>query len=388
MARASSSVALSCIASGRPVIFDSVTSKSTEDAKPRAWVEVDLGALVRNARTLERHARTRLLPMVKADAYGLGAVPVAKALDALDLYAFGVSSIAEGEELRRGGIDRQILVFTPTLPKDFARLAAAKLTPTLATAEGISTWKSVSNGAQWHLAIDTGMNRAGIRWQDGDSLATALKDFPPEGAFTHFHSSQREDGSLQAQEKRFRECLEMLPVQPKVLHAENSAAIVRRHPSPWDCVRPGVFLYGVGSGPGAEVQPEMVVHLRGQVIELRTVVSGETVSYDATWLARGPRKIATIAVGYADGYRRQLGNVGRAIVAGSFAPVVGLVTMDMLMVDVSGLPCEEGDIVTLLGRADGKSLTAETVATAAKMSPYELLTGLRQRLQRVYVGGK
>jgi alanine racemase len=365
-----------------------VTSKSTEDAKPRAWVEVDLGALVRNARTLERHARTRLLPMVKADAYGLGAVPVAKALDALDLYAFGVSSIAEGEELRRGGIDRQILVFTPTLPKDFHRLAAAKLTPTLASPDGISAWKSVSGGAPWHLAIDTGMNRAGLRWQGGESIASAIKDFPPEGAFTHFHSSQRDDGSLQAQEKRFRECVDMLAVQPKVLHAENSAAIVRRHPSPWDCVRPGVFLYGVGSGPTAELQPEMVVHLRAQVLEIHTVPSGETVSYDATWLARGPRKIATVAVGYADGYRRQLGNVGRAIVAGALAQVAGLVTMDMLMLDVTGFRCEPGDHVTLLGRADGKELTAEAVATAAKVSPYELLTGLRQRLQRVYVGGK
>jgi alanine racemase len=367
-----------------------VTTQSTKevDAKslPRAWVEVDLAALVRNARALERQSRTRLLPMVKADAYGLGAVPVTKALDVLEPYAFGVSSIVEGDELRRAGIRRQILVFTPTLPRDLARLKAAGLTPTLASIEGIETWKSLEGGP-WHLAIDTGMHRAGIDWSDVSTLDAAIRAFPPEGAFTHFHSSEMDDGSLEKQEARFREALDRLSVRPRVLHTENSAAIVRRHPSPWDCVRPGVFLYGVGSGTGASVQPESVVHLRAQVLEVRDVADGETVSYDATWTALGPRKVATVAVGYADGYRRQLGNIGRAIVAGSLAPVAGLVTMDMLMLDVTGLRCEPGDIVTLLGDADGKSLTAESVALAARISPYELLTGLRQRLQRTYVGG-
>jgi alanine racemase len=151
-------------------------------------------------------------------------------------------------------------------------------------------------------------------------------------------------------------------------------------------VRPGVFLYGVGSGEGGAVQPESVAHLRAQVLEVRDVPDGDTVSYDATWTARGPRRLATVAVGYADGYRRQLGNVGRAIVAGSLAQVAGVVTMDMLMLDVTGLKCAPGDIVTLLGDADGKSLSAEAVANAARISPYELLTGLRQRLQRTYVG--
>jgi len=360
-------------------------TESSLEAKPRAWVEVDLGALVRNARALERQSQTRLLPMVKADAYGLGALPVARALEALDPIAFGVSSIAEGAELRRGGITRQVVVFTPTLAKDLERLRAANLTPTLADADGIERWSALGGGA-WHLAIDTGMHRAGIRWDAVDALADAMRRTPPEGAFTHFHSAELDDGTLDAQEQRFREALTRLPVRPRILHAENSAAMVRRSPSPWDCARPGVFLYGVGSGARAAVQPEVVVHLHAQVLEVRDVLEGETVSYDATWTARGVRRVATVAVGYADGYRRQLGNVGRAIVGDGVAQVAGVVTMDMLMLDVTGLACAPGNVVTLLGGSGERVLTAEAVADAARVSPYELLTGLRQRLQRAYTG--
>lgn len=360
-------------------------NQSSSETKPRAWVEVDLAALVRNAKALERQARTRLLPMIKADAYGLGAVPVARALEAVDPIAFGVSSIVEGEELRRAGIQRQVIVFTPTLPRDLERLRQANLTPSLASAEGIARWRALGGGP-WHLAVETGMNRAGIAWDAVGSLAAAVQAEPPEGAFTHFHSAELDDGSLSTQEQRFRVALDSLTLRPRVLHTENSAAIVRRNPSPWDCVRPGVFLFGVGSGPTASLQPEPVVHLRAQVVELREVGDGETVSYDATWKARGVRCIATVAVGYGDGYRRHLGNVGKALVGGGIAPVAGVVTMDMLMIDVTGLPCEEGDVVTLLGRSGEHLLTAEAVAEMGRLSPYELLTGLRQRLTRVYTG--
>ncbi len=360
-------------------------TQSSPAAVPRAWVEVDLDALVRNARALERHARTRLLPMVKADAYGLGAVPVAGALEKLDPIAFGVSSIVEGEELRGAGFTRPVVVFTPTLPRDLERLRQAGLTPSLASNEGIQCWRSLGGGA-WHLAIETGMHRAGLDWQAIASLHDAIRDCPPEGAFTHFHSAELDNGSLEEQERRFRAAVDALPVRPKLLHTENSAAIVRRHPSPWDCIRPGVFLFGVGSGATAALQPEPVVHLRAQIVEIREIAAGDSVSYDATWTAAGPRTIATIAVGYGDGYRRHLSNVGRAIVRDAIAPVAGIVTMDMTMLDVTGIPAAEGDVVTLLGREGDHVFSAETVADWGRMSAYELLAGLRQRLQRVYTG--
>lgn len=360
-------------------------TESSLESKPRAWVEVDLGALVRNARALEARARKRLLPMIKGDAYGLGAIPVARALEAIDPVGFGVSSIAEGEELRQGGITRPVLIFTPTLESDLARMLAAGLTPTLASSEGILRWKALGGG-DWHLAIDTGMHRAGIPWDAVGSLADALRAAPPAGAFTHFHSAELDNGTLEVQEGRFRSALDALPARPRILHTENSAAMVRRSSSPWEWTRPGVFLYGVGSGRSAAIQPEPVVHLRAQLLEVRDVAAGEGVSYDATWVAPAPRRVATVSVGYADGYRRQLGNCGRAVVGAQLAPVVGIVTMDMLMVDVTGIECAPGQVVTLLGAEGDQLITAESAAEAAGLSPYELLTGLRQRLVRTYRG--
>lgn len=363
-------------------------TQSSPDALPRAWVEVDLGAVVRNARALAAQSRVPLIPMVKADAYGLGAVRVARALEALSPMAFGVSSIVEGEELRRAGIARPVLVFTPTLPNDLARLRGASLTPTLASAEGIAAWQALGGG-DWHLAIDTGMHRAGIGWREVGTLGEALSQCPPAGAFTHFHSAELDDGSMDQQERRFREALAALPAVPAVLHADNSAAIVRRRPSPWQAVRPGVFLYGVGSGERAALQPEPVAHLRARVVETRTLRIGETVSYDATWTAGRESVIATVGVGYGDGYRRSLGNVGEALVSlgagkATRVAVAGIVTMDMLMLDVTAAPALPGDVVTLLGRHDDQVLTAEAVAARAELSAYELLTGLRQRLPRLY----
>lgn len=360
-------------------------TQSSLDAMPRAWVEVDLSALLRNARALARHSGARLIPMVKADAYGLGAVPTVRALEQADPFGYGVSSIAEGEELRRAGITRPIILFTPTLPDHLARLRAAGLTPSLASADGIRRWADLGGGP-WHLAIETGMNRAGVQWTELGALLPLIRQHPPEGAFTHFHSAQLDDGSVAQQEDRFRSALALLPSRPSLLHAENSAAVVRRDRSPWDCIRPGAFLYGVGSGPSATLQPEPVVHLRALILELRDVADGETVSYDATWKAQGTRRVATVGLGYADGYRRANGNVGRAIVAGHIVPIAGSVTMDMTMLDVTDRPCALGDTVTLLGRDGAHLLSVEGVAETARLSTYEVLTGLRQRLARLYLG--
>lgn len=324
--------------------------------------------------------------MVKADAYGLGAVPVARALEAVDPLAFGVAAIAEGRELRKSGITRDIIVFTPTLVDDLAAMAESRLTPTLSDTDAIRAWRSLGGGA-WHLAVDTGMNRAGARWDAVDALAPVLAESPPDGVFTHFHSAELDDGSLERQEARFLEALGRLPARPRVVHAENSAAAMRRSPSAWDCVRPGVFLYGVGSGARAARQPEQVASLRARIVEVRLVKAGETVSYDATWTAMRDSRIATLACGYADGYRRGLGNLGRAVVGGREVRVTGIVTMDMTMVDVTDADCSAGDVATLLGTDGSKSLDPEQVASAANLSPYELLTGLRQRLPRRYVNG-
>lgn len=358
-----------------------MTVQSIESSRSRAWVDVDLGALRRNGETLARHAGVPLLPMIKADAYGLGAVEVARALEPLDPFGFGVATVPEGVELRAHGVTRPILVFSPLTAVDLHAARQAGLTPTLGSASAITTWIALGGG-DWHLAIDTGMHRAGIRWDAVGELAELLRAAPPTGAFTHFHSAELDNGSMEPQEQRFRDAISALPARPAVLHAENSAAIVRRSPSAWHLVRPGVFLYGVGSG--AATEPEPVAHVRAQVVELRTVLPGESVGYDATWVANRRSTIATVPIGYADGYRRSLGNVGRGLLHGQEVRVVGNVTMDMTMLDVTDTPCALGDVITLLGRDGDSLITAEQVGAACGLSPYEVLTGLRQRLARIH----
>ena len=350
----------------------------------RAWVEVDLGALRRNGAALANRARVPLLAVIKADGYGLGAVRVAGALEPLAPWGFGVATVAEGVELRAAGVSRPILVLSPVLPDEYGAIRSAELRPSLGSAAAIAEWTR-SGGGPWHLSIDTGMNRAGISWTEVESLRETLGRVQPEGAYTHFHSADANDDSVSEQLRRFRCALESLPTRPKYLHAENSPALERGGTSPWDLARPGVFLYGVGGGDGATMSPEPVAHLRARVIDVRTVHDGDTVSYGATWRARGTHRIATLGVGYADGYRRALSNRGVVLLNGTRVAVAGIVTMDMTMIDVTDVPCEVGDVATLLGRDGDDVLSVDDVAATAQILSYELLVGLKLRVPRVYV---
>ncbi|MBI2795637.1 MAG: alanine racemase [Gemmatimonadetes bacterium] len=352
----------------------------------RAWVDVDLAAVRRNAERLRAHCRTRVMPIVKADAYGLGAVPVARALEPLDPWGFGVATVSEGIALRDGGVTRPILVCPPVLRDEFPAAAEARLTLALGHAPDVAAWRAAGGGA-WHLSVDTGMTRAGVRWDDVAAIVDAAREAPPEGAFTHFLAAERGDASMAVQEERFRLALAALANPPALLHAENSAAAARRPNSRYGLVRPGLFLWGVWSGPGALVTPDPVAAVRARVTDVHRVTAHESVSYDATWVAHGPRRIATVSLGYADGYRRAFGNRGHMLVNGRRAPVVGVVTMDMTMLDVTDVPCEVGDAATALGADGGEAITAEELATLAECSPYELLCGLRMRLARRYLDG-
>jgi alanine racemase len=349
----------------------------------RAWVEIDLGALVRNGERFQREANCPILPMVKADAYGLGSLRVARSLEPLS-WGFGVATIEEGEELRKARVAKPILVFSPLLPTQLDAARRARLRPVLGDRASIEKW--IATGGPWHLMIDTGMNRAGVPWRQVASVHDLVSAHPPEGVCTHFHSAQLPNGSREEQERRFQEAVAALPVQPEMTHVENSAAVEHRTPSTFSLARPGIFLYGVGSGHGATFEPEPVVAVRGRIVESRVVQEGDTVGYDASWRAPRAGRIATVSLGYADGYRRGLGNRASALVNGQRVPVVGFVTMDMTMLDVTDKRCEVGDVVTFLGR-DGETLiTVADVAAAGGLSPYEVLTGLRGRLPRVYVG--
>ena len=359
-------------------------SRQLIPAHPRAWVEVDLGALRRNGAALAARAGVPLLAVIKADGYGLGAVRVARALEPLDPWGFGVAAVAEGIELRNAGVSRPILVLSPVLSDELAAIRDAGLRPSLGDGNAIQQWTR-SGGGPWHLSIDTGMSRAGMPWNRVSELRALTAACEPEGAYTHFHSADLNDGSAAEQVRRFGCALEALPTAPRYLHAENSPALERGGTSAWGLARPGVFLYGVGGGIGATMTPEPVASLRARVIEIRTIDAGESVSYGATWRARGPRRIATLGIGYADGYRRALSNRGIALVRGRRASVAGIVTMDMVMLDVTDVPCEVGDVATLIGRDGDELLTVDNVAQTADVLSYELLVGLKLRAPRIYV---
>ncbi len=254
----------------------------------------------------------------------------------LDPWGFGVATVEEGRALRDAGIDRPVIVFTPVHGRtDDVR--AARLTPILARAQHIAAWRG-TGGGDWQLAIDTGMSRCGVRWNAMASLAAETALSAPQGAYTHFHSAETEPASVVEQERRFEQALGALRARPRMLHVENSAALARRDRSPWTHARPGIFLYGVGSGLAVKVAPEPVVSLRARIVALRTLSAGDTVSYDATWRAGGERTIATAAIGYADGYRRSLSGRGAALLGGRRVAVAGIVTMDMTMLESPACP--------------------------------------------------
>lgn len=349
----------------------------------RAWLDVNVTALRRNAAELQRATGLSLIPMVKANAYGVGVAGVVAALEPLDPVAYGVASVAEGEQLRQLGIVRPVIVFTPLLRTDYARAAAADLTATLGDATSIAAW--VSTGRPYHLSVDTGMNRAGTPWREMSQLRDIVRTSPPAGAFTHFHSAESDQASTEEQVSRFLAAIDQLGVDIPLIHADNSGAAARGVDGHgrWRAIRPGIFLYGVDRGLG--VGACHVVSLRARVVDVRWIEVGDSVSYEATYRAKRRERIATASVGYGDGYPRSLSNRATAMLNGARIHQRGLVTMDMTMFDVTDVACEPGDVVTLIGAAGVPDLSIEATARLAAMSPYELLTGFAERLDRRYV---
>jgi alanine racemase len=351
----------------------------------RAWVDVDLAALVANARTVAAVSGSRLLPMVKANGYGLGAVEAARALERVDPWGFGVACVSEGEVLRAAGITRPILIFTPLLPQWIDRCLRLDLRPSVSDVQALERWIA-SGDRPFHLEIDTGMSRAGVRWDDRKALegvATLLRDAPGwEGAFTHFAAAESDATATRRQWERFLEVLQAFPRRPPLVHAANSAAALQGKSFAGDIVRPGIFLYG---GAVGTFEPRPVAALRARVVSVRSIAAGDSVGYGATWTADRPVTVATVSLGYADGLprgsppqgpeeaRRELELNGRVV------PILGRVTMDMCMVAADG-DAAPGDVATVFGGL----VTLDQQAAAAGTISYELLTRIGPRIIRRY----
>lgn len=364
--------------------FRAPVNGSLHGRPARAWVEVDLPAIVDNARTVARVAGARLLPVVKADAYGVGAVAVSKALEPLDPWGYGVATVVEGAELRAAGITRPILVFTPAYPAVFDAFDQFRLTPALGDARSIVAWTARGERA-FHLEVDTGMGRSGVRWDEVGEVGEAVDTPYFEGCYTQFHSADRDDDTAQRQLERFLQAVQKLPRRPALLHVANSAAALRDRRFALDIVRPGVFLYGGVPGDWAPL-PKPVVSVRARVVSVRRVATGDSVSYGATWTAPHDTVVATLGIGYADGIPRRLAGDGNAqvILQGRRCPVIGVVTMDMLMVEIGTLVVDVGEVATLIGEAGGERITLHEFAGWGGALQHELLAGLGPRLPRLY----
>ncbi|HET8649251.1 MAG TPA: alanine racemase [Gemmatimonadales bacterium] len=350
----------------------------------RAWVDIDLDAIVANAQTIASRAGRPLLPMVKANAYGLGAVPVARALEQVDPWGFGVATTSEAAELRAAGIDRRLIVFTPLQPAGMAEWEAVSARPVIGDAAALVAWTE-RTAAPFHVEIDTGMSRSGFRWNDEASLREVIPRLHSapgfEGIFTHFHSSDCDAATTAQQWDRFQSVVEQLSTRPPVVHAANSAASLAGSRFAGDLVRPGIFLYG--GATVSEAAPAPVAALRAPVVALRRIERGDTVSYGGTWRAAAPTTVATLGIGYADGVLRSLSGSGQVELGGRLRPIIGRVTMDLTMIEVSDHDVRLGDVATVYGGM----VTLDAQATAAGTISYELLTALGSRVPRRYRGG-
>ncbi|HEV7588558.1 MAG TPA: alanine racemase [Longimicrobium sp.] len=377
-------------------------------AAARAWVEVDLGALQTNLRRVRQAAPgAGVVPMLKADAYGLGTAQVLRAVVEATApqgpWAIGVAAVAEGEALRGFGWSGRVVVFAPVAPGEERRAAAAGLTLAVSDLDALDRWAAVAREAgrplAFHLEVDTGMGRSGFPAERaagwGPAAAARAGDLLAwEGCFTHFHSADEPElAPTDEQARRFREVLAALPPEPagaprRLAHCANSAAALRRGGYGMDLVRPGIFLYGGRAGPGAE--PEPVASVRARVVRVARVPAGATVGYGATHAAQGPERWATLGIGYGDGLRRALApGGGEALLRGRRVPLVGRISMDVTVADATAVAdAAPGDVATLLGRDGDAEITLDEVAARVGTISYEILTGLGPRLPRMYRQGR
>jgi alanine racemase len=361
-------------------------------------VDVSASALRKNFGTVRRAVGVgvRIVPMVKANAYGLGVAEVVAALEPLSPWGYGVAAVGEGVGLRRLGIQKPILVCSPVSPSSYREAVENRLAVAISDLGGLAGLRDASLDAgipgRFHLEVDTGMGRSGFDWHRVDDWAPAFGELlgPQlvwDGCFTHFHSADgRDEGPTSTQWSRFLGTVEKLPSMPEgvLLHACNSPGALRNPDYAGDAVRPGIFLYGGLAGDGLP-PPVPVASLRARIVYLKDAVPGSTVGYGATYTASEAEQWATAAIGYGDGLPRCLGNRGQALVRGRRVPIIGRISMDVTVLNVTGVQgVEVGDVVTFFGSGEGGGILLEEVAGHAGTINYEILTGLTQRLPRIW----
>ncbi len=382
---------------------EAVRGMEMEAGRRPVWAEVDLASLDENYRVLRRHVdpSVRMLAVVKADGYGHGAAAVGRSLIDAGAGSLGVAYVEEGIELRSAGIEVSVLVLGSLFPGQEQLVVEHRLTPSIYRLDSLV---ALSDAAQrsghvvsYHLKVDTGMGRLGL---DLDGLAAflerarALEWVKLEGVFTQLSSSEEEDSSYtNLQTARFREvlkALESLGVSGQIDHMANSGGTMF-HPDCWfDMVRPGIALYGVNPNEGraARFPLASVMSLKARISFLKRVDAGSPLGYGRSFVTERESVIATLPIGYGDGWNRLLSNQGRVIIGDAFAPIVGRISMDSTLVDVTDLASVGvGDEAILIGKSGGLAITVEEIAEATQTIPYEVLCRIGERIPRVYVRG-
>lgn len=360
------------------------------------WAEVDLGAIRANVSYFLEHTGSQVMAIVKANAYGHGAVPVAQAALEAGAAWCGVARVNEALELRQAGIDCPVLILGYTPQNRFREMIAENVSMTvwdINQVQAISTAASqINQTARLHLKVDTGMSRLGTFPEDAPDMLKAAAQLPNikiEGLFTHFARADEEAPSpSDRQEALFSDLLNTLDaagIQIPLVHAANSAASLTRPSVYFNCVRVGIALYGLHPSPECPLPSSIrpALSWKSVIAQVKTLPPGSGVSYGHEYTTTRRERIGTVPVGYADGFRRTAGN--QVLVRGQLVPVVGRVTMDQVMVQLDTVPdAGEGDEVIVIGEQDGNRITAEQIAARWKTINYEVTSGIAHRVPRIY----
>ena len=362
----------------------------------RVWAEIDLDTLTHNIEALkQRVAEARLLVVVKANAYGHGAVSVGLAAIQAGAWGLGVASLEEGDELRRAGVVAPILVLSSTRPAQAVGLVQRDLTVTVGTYEMGEALSNAAHAlertAKVHIKVETGMNRFGIDADEAVVLAERLRNLPRievEGISSHLATADEADKTFTFQQyKAFRECVARLAWVP-IHHISNTAGLLNMPEMRHGLVRCGLGVYGYypSAETNRDVPLEPVLSLRSRVAKVADLQPGESVGYGMTWRAAKPSRVAVVLAGYGDGLPVALSNKGVALVRGHRAPFVGRVMMDMITLDVTGIPgVAVDDEVTVIGSQGEEAVDVDEMAGHAGTINYEILTGLMERVPRLYL---
>jgi len=375
-------------------------------SRQRAWIEIDPGAIAGNVRALRRHVggATELMAVVKADGYGHGAVPVARAAIEGGASSFGVATLSEGVELRQAGIEVPVLVLgNLTQPEELRSCLRWQLMPTISSMREALLCHNLASGSgrpmALQLKLDTGMARLGVAWEEGPRLAKALADLEwveLRGVYSHLAcadaSPELDDGLTTLQRQRFEAVLSRLGEQGSATgsrHLANSAGTLRCRSLHYDLVRVGLALYGHLPAPHLDgvvpLRSAMQVHAR--VTLVREVPAGVGVSYGHRFRTRRPSRLAVVAIGYADGVPRLLSDRMEVLFGGRRLPQVGAITMDQLIVDATdAVGLDTGSVVTLLGQQGEQSITPADWSGTCGTIPWEILCGFKHRLPRLARG--